>query len=385
MSPAARALLGIATAGILEVSAFAGAWAGEWAPDRSARIDGLVAHFLRTERLDGARPPPALSIAIGIDGRLVLAKGYGEARPGAAASERTVYHIGSLTKQFTAAAMLRLVEDGARAPLSGHPITLETPMGAIFRGVDNWTAAGEPPITVGSLLTMTSNLPNFTRLPPPNVDPWGAVPAPRLLDELKKLSPHGWPNSFEYSNTSYFILAQIMEVLRPGGESGTGSYRDYVRAVTIAPAGMTHTAFVGAYAPASDLAKPHYRRRPAFTKPAWLNGCGDMASNVVDLFAWNKALMGGFIIGPQSLEAMFSDAARVGPTTYYGMGWFVAHDEAWDAYSHSGSVPGFTSYNAVRKRQNAPGWLSVTLLTNADGVEGLDELADDLFEVIRRN
>jgi CubicO group peptidase (beta-lactamase class C family) len=377
-----RALIPALLAGVLELAAIAGASASDWSAAKTARVDELVAHFLRPGRLDGERPPPSLSLAIGVDGKLALAKGYGEARPGVEASELTVYQIGSLTKQFTAAAVLRLIEEGAVVPLSGIPFTLDTPMRAIFRGVDNWTPEGEPPITVRSLLTMTSNLPNFTRAPPPNIDPWGAVPAPRLLDELKKLSPHGWPNSFEYSNTSYFLLAQIIEQLSAGPTRDRG-YRDYVRAVTIERARMTSTGFVGDYAVGSELALPRYGRRPAFTKPAWLNGCGDMASNVVDLFAWNAALMAGRILGPESRAAMFSDAARVDPVTYYGMGWFVSHENGWDQFSHSGSVPGFTSFNAIFKRQNSPSWLSITLLTNSDGVEGLDALADDLFAIAR--
>lgn len=377
------ALLGIFTL----AAAGAAAPSSRWSQEKLARVDALVRHFLRSDRHDGAVPPPALSLAIGIDGALVVAKGYGDARPGVRASGETVYHIGSLTKQFTAAAVLRLIEERVPAPLTGAPLTLATPMRAIFSGVDSWTAKGEPAITVKSLLSMTSNLPNFTRRPPPNIDPWGAVPAPRLLEELKKQSPQGWPNSFEYSNTSYFILAQVVEAVRAGAGQGAASgdgdtFRDYVRTTTIKRAGMAHTGFVGDDATGSQLALAHYRRKPAFAKPAWLNGCGDMASNAVDLFAWNRALLEGRIIGVQSLKEMFSDAARVGPVTYYGMGWFITHGEGWDDYSHSGSVPGFTSYNAIHKRRDAPGWVSVTLLTNADGVEGLDQLADDLFGVV---
>lgn len=143
---------------------------------------------------------------------------------------------------------------------------------------------------------------------------------------------------------------------------------------------MTHTGFVGEYAPGSDVADPHYRRKPAFAQPDWLNGCGDMASNAIDLFAWNRALMAGGVVAPNSLGQMFSDSARVGPTSYYGMGWFIEHDDGWDKFSHSGSVPGYTSYNAIRKRHADGSWLSVTLLTNSDGVEGLDELADEIFD-----
>ena len=61
------------------------------------------------------------------------------------------------------------------------------------------------------------------------------------------------------------------------------------------------------------------------------------------------------------------------------MGWFVRHEGNADSYYHSGSVPGYTSYNAVVRRRRDGGWMSVTLLTNSDGVEGLDLLADDIL------
>jgi CubicO group peptidase (beta-lactamase class C family) len=360
-----------------------GALAADWTPQKAAQVDALVAHFLRPQRFDGTVPPPALSLAIGIDGALVLAKGYGKARYDAPATERTVYHIGSLTKQFTAAAVLCLIEERARAPLSGKALGLETPMRDIFEGVENWTAKDEPPITVRSLLNMTSNLPNFTRRPPPDVDPWGAVPAPLLLDALKRFAPRGWPHSFEYSNTSYFLLAEVIEHVRFAGRKAPAGYRHYVRTAILDKAGMTQTGFADDYAEGSLVAQPHYRRRPAFAQPDWLFGSGDMASNVLDLFAWNKALMAGEIIGKAARAEMFADGGRVGPVTYYGMGWFIEHGDGWDRYSHSGSVPGFTSYNAIEARHRSGRWLSVTVLTNSDEVDGLDELAEKLIELAR--
>ena len=356
-----------------------GAARADWRPDTPARIDALVKNFL-TPRT-GAVRIPALSLAIGIDGKLVLAKGFGEARPGTPANERTVYHIGSLTKQFTAAAVLRLIETGARAPLSHQALTLDTPMREIFEGVESWTAADEPPISVRSLLTMTSNLPNFTSRPPAAADPWGAVETPKLLAALKRLPPHGWPNTFEYSNTGYFLLASAIEhVLAGSGERGV--FREYVRSSVIVPAGLAATAFVGEYAPGSDVAEAHYTRRPAFAQPHWLDGSGDMASNAVDLFAWNKALIDGRVLGAASTAAMFSDAARVDPHTYYGMGWFIGHDNGWDSFHHSGSVPGYTSYNAIVREPRSGAWMSVTLLTNSDGVTELERLADEIFFVL---
>jgi CubicO group peptidase (beta-lactamase class C family) len=356
---------------------FAEAAHAGWSTYQSSRVDSLIQQFM-TPR-PGRVSAPALSIAIGMGGEAVLAKGFGEARRDVPASATTVYHIGSLTKQFTAAAVLRLIEGGARAPLSHTPLTLDTPMRDVFEGVERWTAADEPPITVRSLLTMTSNLPNFTINPPREVDPWGAVETPRLLAALKKLPPHGWPNTFEYSNTSYFLLARVIEAAALPPTTS----RAYVRAEIVDRAGLKQTGFIDDYPPGPDVAQPHYRRRPAFAQPNWLDGCGDMASNVLDLFHWNKELMEGAVISTDSRAAMFSDAARVDPVMYYGMGWFVGHDEEWDSYHHSGSVPGYTSYNAILRHRHSGDWLSVTLLTNSDGVEDLDRLADEIIDVAR--
>ena len=374
----------VGIAAILSIAWIGGATAAGWSSAQKAEVDRLVANFMRSRHPEAVPPPPAISIAIGANGMLLMAKGYGEARPGGhSATARTVYHIGSLTKQFTAAAVLRLIEQKGAAPLSRAPLRLDTTMAEIFSGVHAWTTHDEPAITIRRLLNMTSNLPNFTRRPPPNVNPWGAVPAPRLLDELKKLSPQGWPHSFEYSNTSYFLLAQVIAASKGDRADDAPGYRDYIRAVTIDKAGMTQTGFVGDAFSGVEVASPHYRRRPAFAQPDWLNGSGDMASNVVDIFAWNRALMAGAIIGPESMTAMFGDGGRVGPFTYYGMGWFIAHDEDWDSYFHSGSVPGYTSYNAILRRRDMSDWVSVTLLTNSDGIEGLGDLADNIADLAR--
>lgn len=350
---------------------------------RAAEVETLVRNFLRPRH--GFVPPSALSLAVGVDGKLIIAKGYGEARSGVPATASTVYHVGSLTKQFTAAAMLKLIEGGVRAPLSQRPLDLATPLHDIFSGTERWNSTDQSPVTVRSLLTMTSNLPNFTREPPQGADPWGAVEVPQLIAALKQQSPRGWPETFEYSNTGYFLIAQIIEAsLRSRGGTRPASMREYVRETLLRPAGLSQTGFIGDYAPNSALAAPRYSRRPAFAQPHWLDGCADMASSAVDIFTWDKALIEGRVMSAASLASMFSDGARVDPLTYYGMGWYVVHEERWDSYHHSGSVPGFTSYNAIEKsRERSGSWISVTLLTNSDGVAGLDELADDIFRVVR--
>jgi CubicO group peptidase (beta-lactamase class C family) len=98
-------LIAIAVAASLQL-ACAGAHAVELSPQSLERVDRLAARFVQPHGSPASSPPPSLSIAIGEDGRLLLARAYGQARGGVPATELTVYHVGSLTKQFTAAAML---------------------------------------------------------------------------------------------------------------------------------------------------------------------------------------------------------------------------------------------------------------------------------------
>lgn len=358
--------------------------------DRLAAADARVTRFLA--RVDASRgllpgtPPKAsLSLAIGNDRTLLFAKGYGESAPGVPATQNTIYHIGSLAKQFTAAAVLDLIGRKARLR-DGTLLTLDLALADVFDGVEHWpgtdAGTGKQPVTLRTLLTMTSNLPNFTRLPPSATDPWGRIGAPELLSELKKLRPSGWPNTFEYSNTGYFLLAEALEEAVAPGEQAPRAHRDRLRQTVFSRARLPATGFVGDYVPGPVLARPIHRKKPVFDQPDWLKGSADIASSVVDLYAWNAALMGGHVLPPDLLELMLSDGARVTPDLYYGMGWFVEHRAKSDVYTHSGHVPGYTAYNlisAARTDARPRAWTSVTLLTNTDVVEGLDTLAEDLL------
>jgi CubicO group peptidase (beta-lactamase class C family) len=359
--------------------------AGGWSESKTEQANALIGRFLAQVLREAPTPQPSVALGVGVNGRLVLAKGYGEAAPGMPASEHTIYHVGSLAKQLTAAGVLDLVDRGAKLR-SGTALSLDAPLTVIFNGVEHWADADERPVTVRSLLTMTSNLPNFTRRPPAATDPWGRIGAPELLSAIKSFKPWGWPDSFEYSNTSYFLLAEIMEEAIAPGEQLPKAHRDYLSSVIFPRAGMTETGFVGDYAAGTNVASPIHRKRPAFDQPDWLKGSADVASNVVDMFAWNKALMEGRVLSGPMAALMFSDAARVTPQDYYGMGWFIRHEEKRDVFSHSGLVPGFTSYNTIVKLEGRAGqanadWVSVTLLLNSDEIEGLDGLAEDLVRL----
>ncbi|MBA2125323.1 hypothetical protein DLM45_03675 [Hyphomicrobium methylovorum] len=339
------------------------------------RVQALVADFMSSGSTAGQPAVPAMSVAIGRDGNVLFADGFGEARTGVPATSRTIYMVGSLTKQFTAAAILRLMEKHDRAGLTGKELSPSLPVADVLRVADAWAIEGGPPITVSHLLSMTSNLPNFTRKPPRQLDPWGSVPARKLLGELGDFRPSGYPGEFEYSNTSYFLLAEIMEAVELAGHYR--SYRQTLNDEIFARLGMTQTGFASDPKIVAALADPHFTRPPPFAAPDWLKGSADVASSVMDLFRWNTALMTDEVLTPTMRDLMLSDQARVDVWTYYGMGWFITHKGGMDRYFHTGTVSGFTSFNLIVKG-TSKSWISVSLLANCDGLEGISDLGEKL-------
>lgn len=353
----------------------------------SARLNAAVEDWLGR---GSKRRAPAMSVAIGLDGELVFARGYGEARPGRPATACTVYHIGSLSKQFTAAAMLHLIERGARAPLSQAVVTLDSTPREFFDHLEKWDMRDARPVTLRALLTMTSGLPNLIDHPPAHIDPWNRIPPARLLDELRKLPLARRAKAFSYNNFNYFLLAQMIESVGAADARGPASFADFLMAEVIGPAGLINTGFIGDDDPYRSMTAavanwgdtPAYKRRPAFIADGWLKGAAEMTSSAVDLFSWNKALMEGRIMSPASRDLMFADAAQTGPSTAYGMGVFIRHAPGWDWFSHTGYVPGFTSSNAIVRNAKDATWIGISLLTNADGVRGFDELSAQIVEIL---
>ena len=93
--------------------------------------------------------------------------------------------------------------------------------------------------------------------------------------------------------------------------------------------------------------------------------------------------MEGDALSEKMRDVMLSDAARVDVWTYYGAGWFITHKGGVDRYFHSGTVSGFTSYNLIVRPSDGH-WISVSLLTNSDGVEDIDTLADQIADIALR-
>ncbi|MEQ1714738.1 MAG: serine hydrolase domain-containing protein [Hyphomicrobium sp.] len=373
-------IIGLA-ASILKMAAVGdAASASLWNEEKDLAATTLISDLITKTSASPPVVPDAISVAIGLDGELVYSAGMGVAMEGVPAEPVTRYKVGSITKQFTAAAVLNLIESGAKFSGGGPPLGLDTKLVNLVPETGDWEQVGQPPITVRSLLSMSSGLPNFTRRPPPSLDPWGGVSADQLQGALPELRRSDAPGFFEYSNTGYFLLSVVMQAA-----GGGRTYQKLMKEFAFSKAGLKDTGFPGDDISGNDgaahrIATPHYHRRPAFTQPDWLRGSGDVVSSVVDLFKWNKALLEGRVVGDAMRQEMFSDASRVDVWTYYGMGWFINHKEGRDTYFHSGSVPGYTGFNLISRSESGH-WCSVSILTNSDGVIGLDGLADQLVDL----
>ena len=262
------------------------------------------------------------------DGEIVLQAGYGPAdrERGVPITPATVFYIGSLTKQFTAAGIMKLVDQGR--------LSTRDSLGALFEGVP----VPKRGITVHQLLSHTAGLPRDVG------DLYGSWVAKdahvrAVLDAELASAPGA---EYGYSNAAYTLLAAIIERV-----SGSG-YERFLHEHLFRPAGMEETGYV---LPGWDLARvaPGYRddenagtplQRPNWTPdgPGWaIRGAGGMLSTLGDLYRWHEALQGDAVLSSAAREQLFGSHARMGENEHYGYGWVVEVTPQGRLISHNGS------------------------------------------------
>src|SRR5215468_6112013 len=324
-------------------------------PDRFAAVDELVEGFQQR----GGQPGVAYGIVA--DGGLVHTGGFGERWLGGPTPDAgTVFQIASMTKSFTAAAVLALRDEGRLA--LDDPAAKFVPE---LRGLAP-PSPDSPPVSIRHLLTMTAGFPTD--------DPWGDRQQGLPLAEFSALLAGGlsfaWvPGTrFEYSNLGYAILGRVITAV-----SGA-AYHEFVAGRLLRPLGLARTGFEEAGFDAGCLARG-YRRGPGGWEELTPDGCGAFApmggvfSCVTDLSRWVSGFAGAFPPGEPGAggahplaratrrEMQLPQVAVVSPgparlpgdpfgggPLSYGFGLFVEEDPARGRIaSHSGGYPGFGS------------------------------------------
>jgi CubicO group peptidase (beta-lactamase class C family) len=294
---------------------------------------------------------PGASIAIVRGGEIVYEQAYGVGRLDreVPATPTMRYAIGSVSKQFTATAVLLLAEDG-RLKLDDK----------VARWFPNLTRAGE--VSLRQLLSMTSGYQDYW----PQDYVFTDMQRPATADSIMRRWA-GKPLDFDpgtrwqYSNTNYVIAAAIVERV-----TGIG-FMEFLRRRVFTPLGMTSVADFDAGPLAAGDAGPYLRNALGPLRPApkegrgWLFGAGQLAMTAHDLALWNLAVINRTLLRPGSYRAQQTDMLlAAGNASGYGLGVGIAAPDGRRRISHGGAVSGYTTSNQVFPDDRA----AITVFTN---------------------
>ena len=333
------------------------------APSLETRIDAAATAVLQSTGVPGA------SVAVIRDDKLVLQKAYGQGRlePPTAANPAMRFAVGSISKQFTAAAIMLLAEQGK--------LELDDPVSKFFPAL---TRASE--VRVRDLLNHTSGYRDFW--------PQDYVPAFMLQPMTVERLMHDWAmqpldftpgTQYQYSNTGYAIAGAIVEKV-----SGQPLF-EFLRQRIFAPLRMSSVVDVslGRLGPTDAAGYLRYTLGPPRTAPkegaGWLFGAGELAMTAGDLATWDLALMDGKVLAANSFKAMTT--ARLltnGVSTQYGFGLSVYMQSGRRVLEHDGEVSGFVAENVLYPDQRA----GIVVLTNQDASSAAEQIAGKVADLL---
>jgi CubicO group peptidase (beta-lactamase class C family) len=334
------------------------------AVDRATRtaLDSIVdAEIARREPFAG------LEVAIARGGQTAYRRTYGMAdlEHGVPMPSNAMFQIASLTKQFTAAAVLRLVEQGR--------LRLDDDVRDYLPDVDNEGHV----VRVRTLLNHTSGIPNlydleaWPEIRPLRLDRAGTRPLVAAAAQAHGLDfapDTGW----RYSNSGYDLLGDLIEAV-----SGV-DYETYLRRTLFEPLEMADTSFcpwsrivqrrARGYEPDGDSLVNAFR-----VSQGVLFASGGLCSTVDDLLRWNEALHGGRVLRPESYRRMTTPE---GGSRRYGFGLYSSELGGHPVYRHNGYINGYSAQLEYFPEDE----LSVVVLTNTPAA--VAGMAEDLARVV---
>ncbi len=273
------------------------------------------------------------SVLVMKEGKVLFAQGYGLANRELKVPNRPefVFRIGSVTKQFTAAAVMTLVEEGK--------VGLEAPIGTYLPELpEAWR-----PVTVRQLLQHTSGIPSYTDTPE-----YGAHMR-EDLPGLALLKAHVWSKPMDfapgtqwrYNNSGYYLLGLLVE--KASGQP----YATYLQTRFFGPLGLTRTRYgtetdfipgmVSGYAPGGKPA-PYLSMSQPYA-------AGSLVSSAEDLARWTLALHGGKVVKPETLKLMTTPARTTdGKEHPYGFGLALRTVQGRRLVGHGGGINGFVCH-----------------------------------------
>lgn len=301
---------------------------------------------------------PGAAVLVGQHGNILFegAFGFANVEEERLIGPETRFRIASITKPFTAAAILKLQEKGK--------LDVED---KLAKYLPEFPRADE--VTLHHLLTHTSGIRSFTTKPD-YPKRWASPISLEDLVEYISEDPYDFdPGSrWLYSNSGYAVLAYVVERV------SSRRHSDFLREEFFDPLGMRNTGVQDLDEGVEDEADGYHFRDDSFFPIAeghgsWGVGEGSMYSTTKDLFLWNEAVFSGLILNDDSLNAAFTPAATSGKETSepssegYGFGWVISNFRGQRVIAHSGGLNGFVTHLMRVPAEN----LTVVVLVNIRG------------------
>jgi CubicO group peptidase (beta-lactamase class C family) len=336
---------------------FAQAAQGAAATARAAgSTGGLDAEEERKiEETVAASGAPSVSVALVEDGKLTYAKAFGKAAldPARAADVNTRYAVGSISKQFTVAAILLMAEQGK--------LSLDDRVSKYFPDL---TRANE--VTIRQLLSHTSGYEDYA---PQDyfIPAWAKPTTPdAILNEWAKKPLDFDPGTkWQYSNTNYVLAGRIFE--KASGQKLVPFLQEHI----FGPLGMTTAGDCSVTkTPQDAVAYTRYGlgpARPALRETAgWYFAAGELCMTPSDLAKWDIAFLQKKILSAKSYEEFTREVLLSnGNYTHYALGLQLSALDNIPAIDHGGEVSGFLAYSFMYPTRNA----AVIVVSNQDGVD----------------
>ena len=331
--------------------------------DLTDKIDKVVTDTLTRTGV------PSASIAVVKDGKIAYVKAYGDARlePKTPATSQMRYSIGSISKQFTAAAILLLQEQGK--------LSLDD---KVAKFVPDLTRGNE--VTIRQLLSHTSGYQDYW--PQDYVMPGMLKPtdAQQIMNTWARKPLDFEPGTkWQYSNTNYVIAGVIVEKV------AHMPLLQLLQQRVFAPLGIKSTFDTDAGPLTENDPRGYLRFALGPLRPApkegkgWMFAAGELAMTAEDLAKWDVSVINQSILKPASYREMETDVLlKNGLDTHYGLGVDVNSQGGHRAISHGGEVSGFTATNTVFPDDRA----AVVVLTNQDAASASGAIAGGIGQLL---
>ena len=325
-----------------------------YAQNISSELDSVMNAYLRVRHFNG-------SVLVAKGGRILLKKGYGykNVREKSPNDAQTIYMIASITKQFTAAVILKLVNE--------RKMSLSDSLTSWFPNYPNGNS-----ITIFNLLTHTAGIPDYTQDSTFMVRHSRLKVSEALVEYNKSDFPPG--TNWKYSNQGYQLLGEIIQKV------SKMSYFAAVRKYIFQPLGMTHSGFDFAGLRSMDKATGYWTypgpgkiEEASIIDSGRSSSAGAIYSTVDDLYKWNQGLQEYKIIPKPIMDQAYTPYRN-----QYGFGWFVDSLFGKRILSHSGDTYGFKS-NMARVTEDD---LCIILLNNIEDEEMRGPLTNDILSAV---